>query len=167
MGLQELAQAIEASTFGTYLRETPEWFPMLNLAHILGLLLAAGTIVFWDLRLLGKGLTTVPVSEMGRSLLPFTWVGFSIMSVSGALLFALEAGRLYENLFFRIKVICLILAGLNVMFFHFRVYRSVRHWEQQTITPIAARMAGGFSIALWFVILAAGRAIGYTLNYGA
>lgn len=167
MGLYELAQALEASAFGSYLRETPNWFPFLTWTHILGLLLAGGTIVFWDLRLLGRGLKTVPLKQLGSSLLPFTWVGCSILLISGSLLFTLEAGRLYLNVPFRIKVVCLLLAVANVLFFHYRVYRSAAHWQQQTITPVAARMAGAFSLTLWFIILAAGRAVGYTLHYGA
>ena len=35
------------------MRESNYWFSLLNLVHLLGLLVAAGTIVFWDLRLLG------------------------------------------------------------------------------------------------------------------
>ena len=42
--LFHLAQAIEASDFGTYLRESQVWFPVLNLVHVLGLLVAAGTV---------------------------------------------------------------------------------------------------------------------------
>jgi len=165
--LFQLAHAIEASSFGTYLRESQYWFPALNLLHVLGLLVAAGTVVFWDLRLLGIGLKRTPVSQVGQSLLPWTWAGFAVMFVSGSLLFTLEAGRLYENIFFRMKIVFLILAGLNVLMFHFTVYRSVAGWELDRIAPLRARLAGGLSLLLWFAILASGRAIGYTLDYGA
>ena len=104
MSLYDVAKAIEASHLGTSMRESMYWFAALNLVHLLGLLIAAGTIVFWDLRLLGIGLRRAPVSQVGKSLLPWTRGGFAVMFLSGSLLFTIEAGRLYSNIFFRIKV---------------------------------------------------------------
>ena len=82
MSLLQIAQALEASQFGTALRESLFWFPALNLVHLIGLTIAGGTIVFWDLRLLGVGLRRAPVSKVGASLLPWTWAGFAIMLVT-------------------------------------------------------------------------------------
>jgi len=149
------------------MRESNYWFPVLNFVHLCGLLVAAGTIVFWDLRLLGVGLRRAPVSQVGKSLLPWTWSGFGVMFVSGSLLVAIEAGRLYFNIFFRLKVAFLILAGLNVLLFHYTVYRKVDAWDLAPLAPLQARLAGGLSLVLWFGILAMGRAIGYSLDYGA
>lgn len=149
------------------MRESNYWFPALNFVHLCGLLVAAGTIVFWDLRLLGLGLRRAPVSQVGKSLLPWTWSGFGVMFLSGSLLVAIEAGRLYFNIFFRFKVAFLILAGLNVLLFHFTVYRKVDAWDLSPRAPLQARLAGGLSLLLWFGILAMGRAIGYSLDYGA
>jgi len=167
MPLHDWANALEASQFATAMRESINWFPALILTHVCGLLIAAGTIVFWDLRLLGFGLRSVPVSRLAEALLPWTWGGFTIMLMSGSLLLSMEAGRLYENIFFRMKVAMLILAGLNVLSFHLSVFRRVKTWDLDPVAPLRARIAGGFSIFLWFSIMAAGRAIGYTLNYAA
>jgi hypothetical protein len=70
-------------------------------------------------------------------------------------------------MFFRLKVLFLILAGLNVLVFHFTVYRKVAAWDLAQATPPQARLAGGLSLLLWFGILAMGRAIGYSLDYSA
>lgn len=165
MSLYDVAKAIEASRMGTAMRESMYWFAALNLVHLLGLLVAAGTIVFWDLRLLGIGLRRAPVSQVGKSLLPWTWAGFTAMFLSGSLLVIIEAGRLYNSVFFRIKVAALLLAGLNVLIFHLTIYRKVDEWDRAPTTPLQARVAGTLSILLWFCIIAAGRAIGYTLDY--
>ena len=116
------------------LRESLFWFPALNVVHLMGLTIAGGTIVFWDLRLLGVGLRRAPVSQVGASLLPWTWAGFAIMFVSGSMLVTIEAGRLYSNIFFRMKILFLILAGLNVLVFHRTVSRSVPAWDQAHLT---------------------------------
>jgi hypothetical protein len=167
VSLLQLAQAIEASQIGTALRESQFWFPALILVHLIGLTIAGGTIVFWDLRLLGVGLRRAPVSKVGASLLPWTWAGFAVMFVSGSMLVTMEAGRLYSNIFFQMKMLFLILAGLNVLVFHLTVYRGVSAWDQARVAPLRARMAGGLSLLLWFSILACGRAIGYSIDYGA
>jgi hypothetical protein len=167
MSLLQIAQGIEASPMSLAMRESNYWFPALNFIHLIGLLVAAGTIVFWDLRLLGVGLRRAPVSQIGKSLLPWTWSGFLVMFLSGSLLVVMEAGRLYFNLFFRFKVAFLILAGLNVLIFHRTVYRNVGAWDLAPKAPLQARLAGGLSLLLWLGILAMGRAIGYSLDYSA
>jgi len=62
---------------------------------------------------------------------------------------------------FRAKVIFLILAGLNVYYFHTRVETSIALWDTAVITPKAARRAGLFSLVLWGCIIVAGRFIAY------
>ena len=167
MSLLKLAQALENSGPSLAMRESIYWFPSLTLLHLLALLIAGGTIVFWDLRLLGVGLRHSAVSRVAKSLLPWTWGGFALLFVTGSLLVVMEAGRLYNNIFFRIKVASLILAGINVLVFHLTIFRNVDQWEEERVTPLRARMAGGLSLFLWFCIMAAGRAIGYTLDYAA
>jgi hypothetical protein len=166
VSLLQIAQEIESSHIGTTIRRSTWAFPILILLHLLGLMVAAGTVVYWDLRLLGLGLRRSAVSEVGRQLLPWTWGGFSVMFISGGLLAWCEAGRLYSNVFFRMKMLFLLLAGLNVLIFHLTVYRSVAAWDRAPVTPMRARIAGGLSLALWFGLIAAGRAIGYSLDYG-
>ena len=167
MSLLEIAKAVEASQMAMDMRESLYWFPGLIFTHVCGLLIAAGTVIFWDLRLLGFGLRHARVSRVAETLLPWVWVGFGVLIISGSLLIWMEAGRLYHNVFFRIKAMARVLAGINALLFHFGAYRSVAEWESQRSVPLRVRLAGAFSLLLWFVILASGRAIGYTLNYGA
>src|SRR5258708_40131218 len=120
-----------------------------------------GTIAIVDLRLLGKGIRRARVSEVASSLLPWTWSGFAVMAASGSMLVFSEAAKLYGNWFFRIKLMLLIVAGLNVLIFHRTVYKHVAEWDLQPLPPRQARMAGMVSLACWFGLMAAGRAIPY------
>jgi hypothetical protein len=164
MTLLHAAQLLQDSALGTTIRESNWWYAVLNVVHVLALMVAAGSIMFFDLRLLGVGLTRTPVSEAAARLLPWTWRGFAVMALTGCLLISSEAERLYFNTAFRVKVVCLILAGLNVLLFHFTVFRGVAQWDRAAVTPARARMAGAFSLILWVSMLAAGRMIGYTLD---
>jgi len=165
MSLLQLAQILQDTPVGAGIRGGIWWYPLLNVAHVLALMVSAGTIMFFDLRLLGLGLKHTAVSEAAARLLPWTWGGFGAMAVTGSLLISSEAERLYFNTAFRVKIVCLILAGLNVLLFHTTIYRKVAQWDRAAVAPAQARMAAAVSLTLWIAILAAGRMIGYTLDH--
>ena len=81
--------------------------------HVLTLCLFVGTAVMLDLRLMGLTLQRVPVSEVAAQLVPLMGVGFLLMVVSGALLFYANPLYTFQNLFFRLKIVVLVLAGVN------------------------------------------------------
>jgi hypothetical protein len=114
-----------------------------------------------DLRLLGLTLRKVPFSEVAARLLPWTAAGFAVMVLSGSLLFYAIPVRTYLNIFFRIKVAMLVLAGLNAWIFQRTVYRRVAEWDVKLVAPVGARVAGGLSLLLWACIVIAGRMIAY------
>jgi hypothetical protein len=82
--------------------------------------------------------------------------------LGGVLLFWCQAEKAYNSIFFRIKVIALILAGVNILYFHLKTQRSQANWDTAGIPPTNARLAGLFSILLWAIIIAAGRLMAYT-----
>ena len=51
------------------------------------------------------------------------------MVITGSLLFYAIPVRTYQSVWFRAKVIFLILAGINVLFFHTRVETSIAQWD--------------------------------------
>jgi hypothetical protein len=83
------------------------------------------------------------------------------MVISGALLFYAIPVRAFHNIFFRIKIVMLILAGANVWVFHSTVFRRVAEWDLDPVLPKRARMAGAVSLVLWASIVVAGRMIAY------
>jgi hypothetical protein len=54
-----------------------------------------------------------------------------------------------------------VLAGLNVLVFHFVTYRGVGKWDQGVPTPWSARLAGALSVMLWIAVAAYGRFTAY------
>jgi hypothetical protein len=108
-------------------------YPIVETTHVLTLCLFLGLIATLDLRLVGLTLRRVPVSEVAGRLLPWALGGFALMAVSGLLLFYSHPVRAYENIFFRIKIVMLVLAGLNAFVFHTTVYRRVTDWDRAPI----------------------------------
>ena len=83
------------------------------------------------------------------------------MAVTGLLLFYATPVRNYQNVFFRIKVILLVAAGLNVWLFHSRIHRRVAEWDHAPVPPRAARIAAIVSLTAWAGVVVAGRMMAY------
>jgi hypothetical protein len=102
-----------AGTSGSIaLRESLFTYPLVESAHVLTLCVFLGTAVMLDLRLLGLTLVRVPMSEIERRLGPWMVAGFVVMVITGVLLFYAIPVRSYQSIFFRAKVVTLVLAGL-------------------------------------------------------
>ena len=161
MSLLAFCEWLAATGGSIALHESMYMYPIVESSHVLALTLFVGFAVILDLRLLGLILKQVPVSQVADRLLPWTIVGFIVMNVTGVLLFYAIPIRTYQSIFFRAKVIFLILAGLNVWFFHSRIYQRIAEWDHAIITPRAARRAGLASLILWGAIIVSGRMIAY------
>jgi uncharacterized membrane protein len=114
-----------------------------------------------DLRLLGVVMNKRPVSQVAAQFLPWVWTGFTAMIVTGAILFSAEAVKCYKSPFFRVKLMLLLIAGLNALVFHKTVFRGVAVWDKEKPTPWQAKLAGGCSLAVWIGVVAMGRALAY------
>src|SRR5262245_45645585 len=110
--------------------------------HVLTLGLFVGFAAMLDLRLLGLAFRQVPVSKVASRLLPWTTFGFVVMLISGILVFYANPVHFYHSIWFRMKLIMLILAGLNAWIFHAGIWLSVDRWNLDNVTPRAARVAG-------------------------
>ena len=131
MSLLAFCEWLAATRGSIALHESLYMYPLLESAHVLTLMLFVGSAAMLDLRLLGLTLREVPVSEVLARLLPWLKAGFAVMVVTGVLLFYAIPVRTYQSIFFRIKVLMLLGAGLNVWIFNRRVRRSVGEWHLQ------------------------------------
>lgn len=153
-------QSVYDSPLATAVRESETLFPVLQTFHALGIMLMVGTIAVIDLRVLGVTLKQRSAHEVSRALLPLTWAGFLVMLVSGGVLLAAQSARIYSNDFLRAKLVLLVLAGLNVIFFHVATHRSIRNWGFGP-SSAAAKTAAALSLALWAAVTVTGRFIAY------
>jgi hypothetical protein len=159
--LLHLCQWIYTTRLSTSIRESTWAFPIIESIHTLGIVLVVGTVSLFDLRLLGLVMKREPVSRLGRQVLPWTWAGFAVMFITGLLLSISESATNYYNFAFRMKLLLLLLVGLNPLIFHLTIYRTVDTWDIAPVTPIRARAAATCSLALWTGIIVAGRMIAY------
>lgn len=161
MSLLEFCRWLENTPGSIALHESIWVYPIVESVHVLTLCVFLGLTVVIDLRLLGATLLATPVSQILRRFLPWTVAGFAVMVVSGALLFYAIPMKTYLNIFFRLKVAFLLMAGLNVAIFQRTASRTMAGWDHDPKPPFRARLAGGVSLALWAGIVICGRMIAY------
>jgi hypothetical protein len=161
MSLLGLCQWLAETRGSVALHESIYMYPLVESVHVLTLCIFVGMSVLLDLRLMGVMLPQVRASEMAARLLPWMKSGFAVMIITGVLLFYAIPVRSFHNIFFRAKMIALVLAGLNAWIFQVGIRRRTAEWDLQPSPPRAARLAGIASLALWAVIIVAGRMIAY------
>jgi hypothetical protein len=162
MSLATVCEALETAPFSQAIEGSTFWWPAIESAHLVALTVLVGSITAFDVRLLGLGLRHVRVSRLGERLLPCTWFAFAASVVTGTLMFISEAHSKYcFNYAFRVKLLLILLAGLNMSVFHFTIYRSGLKWDEGAATPLWAKLVGSASTLLWLGVVIAGRWIGF------
>lgn len=134
---------------------------LLEGTHLISLMLFAGVMLVIDLRLMGVALRTIPNSIITRRLLPLVLGGFAIMVITGVALFFAKPLDYYHNIWFRLKLGLLVLAGLNILWFHLVLHRHQDQWDALERPPTAVRLSGLASLTVWLLVIIMGRFIAY------
>jgi hypothetical protein len=163
--IEAFCQWLHDTAWAETIRANELLFPTFESLHVLAITLVLGSIAVVDLRLLGFTSRTRPVTQLIREVLPVTWVAFAVAVLTGGTLFASNAVEYSHNFPFQMKMLLMLLAGLNMLIFHFLTYRGIGQWDQALRPPPAARAAGAISITLWLGIVAFGRWIGFTIGF--
>jgi hypothetical protein len=153
---------LAATPVSVFLRESTWAYPILEIAHIIGIALVFGSILAYDLRILGRH-RSLPLDTLGRHLLPWVWTGFILNATSGLLLFVSNPVEFAANPALQYKLALIGLAGLNAAYFQWRTAPGIHSWNAGTAAPAAARLSAFLSIALWLSVIAAGRLMAYVV----
>jgi hypothetical protein len=130
--------------------------------HVMTLMFFAGTIWIIDLRMMGLAFRNMSFSRLNDRVLPLTIAAFAVMVITGVLTFF---GRTpiayYHDVWFRLKMIFLLVASLNIFWFHYKVQKSQAEWDAMSSPPFKVKLAGAISMGSWFLVLVFGRFIAY------
>lgn len=129
--------------------------------HVLTLMLFAGTILFVDLRMLGVAFRKVPFSTLSQKVLPLTVTGFALMIFTGALLFFAKPMDYYHSLMFRVKMIFLLIAAINIFWFHYRLQKNQADWDANASPPRSVKISAVISLVSWIIVTMTGRFIAF------
>jgi hypothetical protein len=148
--------ALETSGFGTWLSANAGVLPWLEVAHIASFALLIGSVGMVNVRLMGVASRDYPLEHLARALLPITWLAFVFALVTGLLLLAPEASTHWASTAFRVKLLLLLAAGVNMANFNLVLAKNMARWDLGARTPLSARLSGAVSLLLWIAIVSAG-----------
>jgi hypothetical protein len=151
------------TSFGTVIRESTWAEPIIETIHVLTLTVFLGFVMLLDLRLLDLVMQRTRVSTVFKQLNPWLFGSFGIMLVTGISLFAGDPVLFYGTIFFKLKMLMLLAAALNVVVFNLTLGRSLLQWDARATTPRGAKITGLLSLVLWISVVACGRGIAYVL----
>ena len=163
MSLLGWCQWLEQTPLATAISESVWLFPIIEGSHILALPLSVGMILMFDLRLLGLAFQGGSASRLMRDVLRWSKFGFVVMFLTGGLLFMTQASKAYDNVFFRTKLIFLLLLGINAAVFQILLYPKMEQWDASGGAPLGARICGGLSLVVWVGVIICGRTMAYQL----
>ena len=149
---------METSALGQLMRDSTWLFPMAEILHFMGLSLLIGSLLVVDFILLGFS-RTVPVEAVYK-FLPLTLVGFGINLVTGTMFCFSDPFRYYPNIAFRLKMLLVLLAGLNAFYFALMVHRKTLlpdTGEPENTVKIVSTL----SLIFWVGVIILGRFIPY------
>lgn len=159
--LRGLAEYIDLLPTSIGIRESQYFAPYLTVAHVVVMSIVAGLVLMMDLRLMGLANMRTPFTELQRRLFPWQMFGMALAAITGLMLAYADPLRFYGNIFFWLKMLMLVFAALNAMAFHYTTYYSVAAWDTSPTLPVGARLSGAISVALWSMVILAGRLIPY------
>ena len=109
MSLFRVVEWLGNTSWSIELHESRYVFLLVLMIHVLTISVFVGTAVMIDLRLMGRTMTHMPVSQVVARLMPWSQFGFLVMVVTGVLLFYAAPVNRYENVFFRVKMAALVI----------------------------------------------------------
>lgn len=152
--------------FATWLKSTslswavasgvPWLWPLGEILHFIGLSTLVGIAGVLDLRMLGvaKGLPLAPLQR----LIPWAIAGFLINLITGFLFFAGDPFQYIHNYAFWLKMLFIVLAGVNVaVFYALGLSRQIDAVGPGGDAPLGAKVVAGVSLFLWVGVMFWGR----------
>jgi hypothetical protein len=159
----DFLQWLQATSLAVFIHEHRWALTTIEVVHVFAIGMMVATISIVDSRLMGLAFVQRPFTELARRLLPVTWTAFVVAVLTGPLLFINQATDHFANTMFRIKMLLIVLAGINMLIFELITVRGAPEWDLKPIPPLSARLAGAFSIGCWFLVIVFGRLTGFTM----
>jgi uncharacterized protein DUF6644 len=130
-------------------------WPICESLHFCSLTVMAGTVGLFDLRVLGlaKGIAPGALHRIVR------WgvVAFVVSFCTGLMFIFGQPDQYFYNNAFKVKVVCLVLMGANVLAFYSLEFASVRALGPNDDAPTRAKVFAGFSLLILVCVICAGR----------
>ena len=159
--IYNIAVWIDDTPYSAMLHESYYMYNWVESTHVLTLMVSLGMLFLIDLRMLGYAFPDVPASKIAERLNIPMLIGFTVMFITGILLFYAVPVRSAQSIWFRIKMVLLVACAINAYLFHKRMSESVSSWDREERAPKRVRTGAVLSLVFWTIIVICGRFIAY------
>ena len=128
-------------------------WPILECIHFASLCVFIGSLLIIDLRLIG--FYRQRCAHMMQSLIRLSLMAFAVNLATGLLFFAGNTPKYTNNVAFDIKLILIMIAGMNALFYKVRLSKLV-DTEEVSWSSISV---GYLSLLIWAGVIVCGRMI--------
>jgi len=157
--LESFALSIVDGPLNQWIQATYWLWPVLEIIHFIGLSLLLGGLIVIDLRMAGHFKELSPAAT--HKLLPIVFLGFGLNLGTGILFFYGDPLRYSVNIGFQIKMVLILVAGLNALLYYWKVRPVMHSWIATVNAPPIAKFVAYTSLATWTGVLLCGRLIPY------
>jgi hypothetical protein len=155
MSFPQVIDWLTSTPVNTFVMDYRWVWPISESLHFCALVVMVGIVGAFDLRVLGLGKGIAPAT-LHRSL-RFAVAAFAVSAVTGSLFIFGQPDQYFYNDAFKVKVVCLVLLGANVLAFYSLEARKVLALDPTGDASVAARCFAAFSLCLLVAIMCAGR----------
>jgi len=130
MSLLQICQSLQDTAISTAIRESTWGYPIVSAIHVIGLAWFGGLVL--------------ASKKLADDLRTLKQIGLAFLLFTGFIVFASQPARYYGSAAFRVKLLLLVLIGLNGWFLRGR-----------------SKLSAAISLLLWAAILIASRGIAF------
>jgi hypothetical protein len=138
-------EAIENLGWVGYIAHTNVPYGFFTVLHYFTLFVMTGTVVTFDLHLLGFVAKDQTSTQFADEIFPWTWTAMGLAIFSGATLWLCEAGDYWKSPAMNTKLVIILFAFLTTWL----IRRGVRKWGDATTTPASGKLLAVISLLLW------------------
>jgi hypothetical protein len=150
---------LQTTALGTIVAESLWGYPLFETLHTIGMAMLVGVLGLINLRILGYK-PELPVLGT-RDLLPLAWTGFTINLISGIALFTSDAVYFWSKYTFRIKLVLILLGGINAFVLGRAVFHRAEQNGGEATATMGVKWVAASSLVFWLGAIVAGRLIAY------
>lgn len=157
--LSWVIETLNATTLSGFIMGNRYVFPILEMAHFIGLCLLFGSLLVIDLRVVGLA-KAIPINRV-EIFVRFTLIGFAINLVTGLLFVVGDSDRYLVNYAFWAKMGIIFLGAINAGYFVKRVQPQLDAGVASADLKHGAHLVAWLSLIFWSCVIILGRFIPY------
>lgn len=150
---RDLFAWIPDTSLAAWVVSSPYIWPTLECIHFVSLCVLFGSLLIIDLRLIG--FYREPCAPMIEMLIRLALAAFAVNLATGLLFFFGNTFKYVGNAAFELKLLLIMAAGINALFYKVRLSRLV-HTDEVSLSSAGV---GYLSLLLWAGVIICGRMI--------